>query len=409
MPRYFELARLASRSGRLEQALDWSDSCLERNGRGTTGRAISRSLCCAACGAGRGRAAEIATGSLALDPMEYGRTVGELPARWRRPISSSWRGGNAEIAHGACARLCARRTVGRGPGAARTRLAASLPLRAYYLGWILAQSGQTPGGAGSLPARPPPCRRIYCFPNRLEDVLALESGHARQSAGRARALPAGQSSGMPTAAMTRRLNAGSVPRKLDPGFPTVHRNLGLAYFNKRHDPQAALAAYERAFALDPADGRVFFELDQLYKRLNHAPGGSGWRAWSSTPSWWNSAMTCRSNVSACSTCSGSQSEAYRAADEPHLPPLGRRRGQGHRAVRGQPGGARPAGALARRAGAARRSSCWRQAQVYPHNLGEGKLHGAQENHIFYYLGCAYAGAGRGCRTPGAASSAPPAG
>jgi tetratricopeptide (TPR) repeat protein len=30
-----------------------------------------------------------------------------------------------------------------------------------------------------------------------------------------------------------------------------------------------------------------------------------------------------------------------------------------------------------------------QAQVYPPNLGEGKLIGAQENHIFYYLGCAY--------------------
>jgi tetratricopeptide (TPR) repeat protein len=32
-----------------------------------------------------------------------------------------------------------------------------------------------------------------------------------------------------------------------------------------------------------------------------------------------------------------------------------------------------------------------QAQVYPHNLGEGKLYGAQENNIFYELGCAYAG------------------
>jgi tetratricopeptide (TPR) repeat protein len=29
-----------------------------------------------------------------------------------------------------------------------------------------------------------------------------------------------------------------------------------------------------------------------------------------------------------------------------------------------------------------------QAQVYPHSLGEGKLYGAQENNIFYYLGCA---------------------
>jgi len=31
--------------------------------------------------------------------------------------------------------------------------------------------------------------------------------------------------------------------------------------------------------------------------------------------------------------------------------------------------------------------------VYPHNLGEGKLHGAQENDFYYWLGCAYEGLG----------------
>ena len=30
---------------------------------------------------------------------------------------------------------------------------------------------------------------------------------------------------------------------------------------------------------------------------------------------------------------------------------------------------------------------------YPHNLGEGKLFGAQENDIFYWKGCAYEGLG----------------
>src|SRR5262249_50697681 len=58
---------------------------------------------------------------------------------------------------------------------------------------------------------------------------------------------------------------------LDPSFPTVQRNLGLAYYNKRSDPARALAAYERAFALNPDDARVFFELDQLRRKLNHSP------------------------------------------------------------------------------------------------------------------------------------------
>ena len=30
-----------------------------------------------------------------------------------------------------------------------------------------------------------------------------------------------------------------------------------------------------------------------------------------------------------------------------------------------------------------------EALVYPEHLGEGKLAGAQENNVYYYLGCAY--------------------
>ena len=31
---------------------------------------------------------------------------------------------------------------------------------------------------------------------------------------------------------------------------------------------------------------------------------------------------------------------------------------------------------------------------YPHHLGEGKLHGAQENDFYYFMGCAYEGLGQ---------------
>ena len=67
------------------------------------------------------------------------------------------------------------------------------------------------------------------------------------------------------------ISAWERARDLDPDFPTVQRNLGLAYMNKRGDAEAAKVAYERAFALDPTDSRVLFELDQLDKRLGHAP------------------------------------------------------------------------------------------------------------------------------------------
>ncbi|MBR1809256.1 MAG: DUF5107 domain-containing protein [Paludibacteraceae bacterium] len=54
---------------------------------------------------------------------------------------------------------------------------------------------------------------------------------------------------------------------LDDSFPTVWRNMALVYYNKLHDKQKALDAIERAFSLDETDSRVFMELYQLYKKL----------------------------------------------------------------------------------------------------------------------------------------------
>ncbi|HZD76291.1 MAG TPA: DUF5107 domain-containing protein, partial [Acidobacteriaceae bacterium] len=54
-------------------------------------------------------------------------------------------------------------------------------------------------------------------------------------------------------------------------FPTVHRNLGIALFNVRGDADAAVAAFDRAQAADPRDGRILYERDQLWKRTGIAP------------------------------------------------------------------------------------------------------------------------------------------
>jgi tetratricopeptide (TPR) repeat protein len=58
---------------------------------------------------------------------------------------------------------------------------------------------------------------------------------------------------------------------LNEKFPTSHRNLALACFNKLHDHERALELLEKAFSLDPTDARILMELDQLYKRLNKKP------------------------------------------------------------------------------------------------------------------------------------------
>ncbi|MBT2515979.1 DUF5107 domain-containing protein [Streptomyces sp. ISL-90] len=49
------------------------------------------------------------------------------------------------------------------------------------------------------------------------------------------------------------------------------RNLGLAAYNVLGDDELAWASYERARRLDPHDGRLLYELDQLAARLEHDP------------------------------------------------------------------------------------------------------------------------------------------
>ncbi len=55
-----------------------------------------------------------------------------------------------------------------------------------------------------------------------------------------------------------------------PDDPVAARNLGVAAYNHRHDPAAAVANYERALVLAPVSGRLWYERDQLAKRLGES-------------------------------------------------------------------------------------------------------------------------------------------
>lgn len=59
--------------------------------------------------------------------------------------------------------------------------------------------------------------------------------------------------------------------RINDSFPTVLRNLALAYYNKANKKEEALELLEKAFALDESDSRILMELDQLYKKLNYSP------------------------------------------------------------------------------------------------------------------------------------------
>ena len=110
-------------------------------------------------------------------------------------------------------------------------------------------------------------KSLYCFPNTLEDILVLQNvieNNPKDS----KAYYYLGNLWYDKKQYVQAINCFEKSAVIDDSFPTVHRNLALAYFNKMDKPQKARQSLERAFKLDPTDARVFLELDQLYKKLN---------------------------------------------------------------------------------------------------------------------------------------------
>ncbi len=111
---------------------------------------------------------------------------------------------------------------------------------------------------------------LYCFPSRLEEMLTLERAIAvNPDDARAPYL-------LGNMLYDRRRHEEAITQwnaaaERDPHFPTVWRNLGIAYFNVRGDRDKALDAFDRAHAADPQDARIFYERDQLWKRVGKSP------------------------------------------------------------------------------------------------------------------------------------------
>ena len=230
----------------------------------------------------------------------------------------------------------------------------------------------------------------YCFPNTLFDLMVLESALAADE-GDDRAHYYLGNWLYDKKRYEDAIRHWEASRRLNDAFPTVHRNLALAYYNKRRDPQAALASLERAFERGPDDARVFYELDQLYKKLGRTPAErlaqlEKHRALvDGRDDLYVEYVTLLNSL-------GRHEEAIAAMEARNFHPW--EGGEGK--VTGQHVYAHVE--LGKRALAEARyedaERLLRKALVYPPNLGEGKLAGAQENNIYYFLGCAYEGMNR---------------
>lgn len=147
--------------------------------------------------------------------------------------------------------------------------AGNYPLVGYTLGFSYARAGNEAKAReaydkafGASPDR--------CFPNRLEEVIVLQQVLKIRPEDY-KALYYLGNFWYAKRQYKEAIDCWERSAAINDRFPTVLRNLSLAYYNKANKQEEALQLLERAFWLDPTDSRVLMELDQLYKKLNRAP------------------------------------------------------------------------------------------------------------------------------------------
>ena len=238
----------------------------------------------------------------------------------------------------------------------------------------------------------------YCFPNRAEDVIALNAAKAHCATTGAHNASLGAKAPYYLGCLyyaARQYDLAienwELSAKLDPSFPTVWRNLALGRFNKQNRQEEALAYMEKAFHLNEDDERVLMELDQLYKRL-HKPHAERLAFLQQYPQLIErrddlvlEEITLLNQV-------GRYEEAMQKIDQHTFHPW--EGGEGKVPAQYQICRVE----LAKKALAASTQNpdklneaikLLNECLEYPHHLGEGKLYGAQENDFYYLLGVAY--------------------
>ena len=139
------------------------------------------------------------------------------------------------------------------------------PMVAYYKAYYLEKCGRREDALYCL-KEAQKCDPTCVFPNKLEDIAALENAIALDPDGSKAYYYLGCLY-YDKLGFDKAISLWEKSKELDDTFPTLLRNLSIAYYNKKGDKQAARICIERAFELDRSDARVFLELDQLYQRL----------------------------------------------------------------------------------------------------------------------------------------------
>jgi len=226
-----------------------------------------------------------------------------------------------------------------------------------------------------------------CFPNRLEEVEIFETAIALNPKDAKAPYYLGNLF-YDKRQYQDAIKYWELSVKLDQSFPTAFRNLGIAYFNKLKNPIKALKYLENAFSLNVNDARVLMELDQLHKKINTSP----LERLQFLEAHLNVVLQrddlYLERISLLNFL-GSYEKALSLINQRQFHPW--EGGEGKVSAQYLYSLVEIAKVKIQIGQFNEAVECLEKAQIYPHNLGEGKLFGTQENDIFYFLGCAYEG------------------
>lgn len=254
---FYHMACLCAQNGQLDLALEHVENAIIKNSRNYKARNL-KSLLLKQCGREQ-EAQAYAKETAGLDPLDVisRHILGELPAlRTDSAIETALEYKAGGFYTEAVSVLEADQS--------------KYPMVDYHLAHLHYVQGDTSKGDIALESAAAADSRL-CFPHRLEDMLVLESAVSHNKNDAMAHYYLGclyyDKKRYDHAVLSWEKAAG-----LYPDFPTVHRNLALAYYNKHGSGEKAVSELETAFALDQTDGRVLMELDQLYKKRNKTIG-----------------------------------------------------------------------------------------------------------------------------------------
>ena len=173
-------------------------------------------------------------------------------------------------------------------------------------------------------------------------------------------------------------------------FPSVLRNLALAYYNKFDRKQEARKLLEEAFRLDNTNARMLMELDQLYKKTGTEPAVRLELLEKHLSLAEQRDDLCIERITLYNQI-GEYGKAMTLIGSRQFHPW--EGGEGKITKQYVLCRVEPARQAIKNGDFERALTLLHETDHYPHNLGEGKLTNAEENDIDYFKGLAYRGLG----------------